>query len=62
MGAFFVAGFIFTCTLALSFFVLILDASNDTTGQQGTSAGWVLLAGTIVSALIASSHWWTITW
>ena len=57
MGAFIIAGLIFAITLALSALVLFGDAMSDTTGQGGTSAGWVLGGGILIAALVLASHW-----
>ena len=62
MGAFVVAGIVFVATLLWSTFVFMGDAMNDTTGLNGTSAGWWLLGGTIVSGLIAATHWVHMGW
>lgn len=57
MGAFIIAGLVFVITVVLSVLTLFGDAMNDTRGDGGTSAGWVLGIGTICAALIAASHW-----
>jgi hypothetical protein len=57
MGAFIVAAIVFFLTLGLSAVVFFGDAMSDETGTHGTSAGWWLMAGTGLAAVIAGSHW-----
>lgn len=62
MGAFILSVIVFVLTLLWSAFVLMSDAAGDITGLNGTTAGWWLLGGTLLSILIASSHWLHIGW
>ena len=62
MGAFILAGLVFLITLAFSVFVFMGDMMSDETGLNGTSAGWWLLGGTVVSVAVASTHWLHIGW
>jgi hypothetical protein len=56
MGAFIVAGVVFTITVLLSLLMLFAAGMSDQPGAE-SGAGGVFVGGTILSALILATHW-----
>jgi hypothetical protein len=61
--AFIIAGIIAALTLGMCFFMILANGMSDAPDpDRGSSVFWVFGIGMGLAAIVASSHWWHISW
>jgi hypothetical protein len=57
MGAFIIAGIVFAVTVLATVAIIFADGMSDAPSVQGISPWPTLIGGSVISAMIAATHW-----